>query len=62
MAEQLPLVPTMKSTLRLPSELHRRLKIRAVQENRSIADLLTDAIELYLSRAETNHDESTHSA
>jgi predicted DNA-binding protein len=50
MAEQLPLVPTMKSTFRLPTELHQRLKIRAVQENRPIADLLIDAIELYLSK------------
>ena len=48
MAEQLPLVPTMKSTFRLPTELHQRLKIRAVQENRPIADLLIDAIEIYL--------------
>jgi predicted DNA-binding protein len=49
MAEQLALVPTIKSTFRLPVELYRRLKIRAVQENRPIADLLIDAIELYLS-------------
>lgn len=62
MAEQLPLLPTMKSTFRLPTELHQRLKIRAVQENRPIADLLMDAIELYLSRVETNHGESKRSA
>ncbi len=49
MAEQLSLIPTIKSTFRIPSELYRRLKISAVQEGRPIADLLTDAIELYLS-------------
>jgi predicted DNA-binding protein len=59
MAEQLPLVPTMKSTFRLSTELHQRLKIRAVQESRPIADLLIDAVELYLSREETGHDEGT---
>lgn len=58
MAEQLPLVPTIKSTFRLPMELYRRLKIRAIQENRSIAEVLIDAVELYLSRAEKGHDES----
>jgi len=57
MAEQLPLVPTMKSTFRLPTELHQRLKIRAVQESRPIADLLIDAVELYFSRPEPRHDE-----
>lgn len=61
MAEQLPLVPTMKSTFRLPMELHQRLKIKAVQENRPIADLLIDAVELYLSRLRTGRDESTNS-
>ena len=62
MAEQLPLVPTVKSTFRIPSELYRRLKIRAVQESRPVADLLTDAVELYLSRVEPRHDESLRSA
>jgi len=57
MAEQLPLVPTMKSTFRLPTELHQRLKIRAVQENRPIADLLIDAIELYLSKLGSADDD-----
>jgi len=49
MAEQLSLIPTVKSTFRVPSELYRRLKIAAVQEGRPVADLLIDAIELYLS-------------
>ena len=48
MAEQLPLVQTIKSTFRLPKELYRRLKIQAVQENRAVTDLLVDAVELYL--------------
>ena len=48
MAEQLLLVPMIKSTFRLPAELYQRLKIRAVQKNRPVADLLIDAIELYL--------------
>ena len=48
MAEQLDLIPMTKSTFRLPVELYQRLKIRAVQESRSIADLLIDAVELYL--------------
>jgi predicted DNA-binding protein len=62
MAEQLPLVPTTKSTFRLPAELHHRLKIRAVQEKRPIADLLIDAIEFYLSREETGHHAGTSTA
>jgi hypothetical protein len=33
-----------------------------VQENRPIADLLIDAIELYLSRAGTAHDDFTRPA
>ena len=49
MAKQLPLIPTVKSTFRIPFELYRRFKITAVQEGRPIADLLIDAIELYLS-------------
>lgn len=53
MAEQLPLVPTIKSTFRLPEELYRRLKHRAVEETRPIADVLTDAVELYLSHTRT---------
>ena len=59
MAEQLPLVPTAKSTFRLPKELYRRLKHRAIEENRSIAEVLIDAIEFYLSRLRTGPDEST---
>jgi predicted DNA-binding protein len=38
-----------KTTFRMPADLHRRLKIAAVQENRQMADILVDAIETYLS-------------
>jgi len=33
----------------MPMDLHRRMKIQAIQEGRPMADLLIDAIELYLS-------------
>lgn len=62
MAERQPLFPTVKTTVRLPKDLHRRLKMKAVEESRPIADLLTDAVELYLSRAGTPHDGATASA
>lgn len=52
MAKQLLLIETVKSTFRVPKDLHRRLKILAVQESRSYADLLIDAMELYLSTHE----------
>jgi predicted DNA-binding protein len=57
MAEQMPLLPTMKSTFRLPVDLHRRLKIQAVQESRPIADLLIDAIELYFSQRRERNEQ-----
>jgi predicted DNA-binding protein len=62
MAGQLPLMQTMKSTFRLPTVLYQRFKIRAVQENRPVADLLIDAVELYLSSLETRRDQSRRSA
>ncbi len=46
---QLSLIPMRKTTFRMPADLHRRLKIAAVQENRQMADILVDAIETYLS-------------
>ena len=46
---QLSLIPTRKTTFRMPVDLHRRLKITAVQENRQMADIVVDAIETYLS-------------
>ena len=59
MAEQLPLIPITKFTFRLPLGLHRRLKIEAVQEGRPVADILIDAIELYLSRRGRTGDDNT---
>ena len=46
---QLSLIPTRKTTFRMPVDLHRRLKITSVQENRQMADIVVDAIETYLS-------------
>jgi predicted DNA-binding protein len=57
MAEQLSPTPMAKSTFRLPRDLYRRLKISAIQENRSMAEVLIDAVQLYLSRVESIHDE-----
>lgn len=54
MAKQLALIQTVKSTFRVPKDLYRKLKIRAVEENRPIASILTEAVELYLSRARKN--------
>lgn len=58
MAERSPLFPTVKTTVRLPKDLYRRLKHRAVEEGRTIADLFTDAVELYLSRSGAANDKS----
>jgi len=46
---QLSLIPMRKTTFRMPVELHQRLKIAAVQENRQMADIVVDAIGAYLS-------------
>ncbi len=46
---QLSLIPLRKTTFRMPVDLHRRMKIAAIQENRQMADILVDAIESYLS-------------
>jgi predicted DNA-binding protein len=46
---QLSLIPVAKTTFRIPKEMHRRLKIRAIQEGRQMADIVVDAIETYLS-------------
>jgi predicted transcriptional regulator len=50
---QLTLIPMRKTTFRMPVDLHRRLKIAAIQENRQMADILVDAIETYLSNNRT---------
>ena len=49
MARQLPLVPTIKTTVRFPQELYRRLRIKAIEESRPVAVLIADAVEAYLS-------------
>jgi hypothetical protein len=51
---QLSLIPTRKTTLRIPVDLHRRLKITAIQENRQMTDIVVDAIETYLSKNRTS--------
>jgi predicted DNA-binding protein len=60
MAQQLPLVAVIKTTIRLPKDLHQRLKIRAVQEGRSLADILVDAAGRYLSESGRTDDGSKH--
>ena len=62
MAEQLALMPTITSAFRLPQDLHRRLKIQAVQEGCPLADLLSDAIELYLSQGRKRNEQPTDGA
>lgn len=34
----------------VPAELHRRIKIRALEENRPLQDVVRDAVEEYLDR------------
>lgn len=40
--------PTTMFTLRMNSDLHRRLKIRAVTEGRSMKEILEDLLRSYL--------------
>jgi predicted DNA-binding protein len=54
--QQLSLVPTVKTTVRFPQELYRRLKIRAIEESRPVAILIADSVEVYLSNSETKRD------
>jgi predicted DNA-binding protein len=61
MAKQLALIPTTKSTFRLPVDLHRRLKHKAVEEDRPIAEVVADAIERYLSKAGTDASPTSQS-
>jgi len=51
--QQLPLVPTVKTTVRFPRELYRRLKIKAIEESRPVATLIADSVEVYLSDSKT---------
>jgi len=39
-----------KTTLRLPEELHRRVKVRAAEEDRHMETVVAEAITEYLSR------------
>lgn len=48
MADQTPLFPSTKTTMRLPQDSYRRLKVLAIEQGRSVQDLLADAVELYL--------------
>ncbi|WP_430912281.1 ribbon-helix-helix protein, CopG family [Methylobacterium sp. sgz302541] len=41
--------PVKAQTVRLPSDLWRRLKIRAVDEERPMSEIIRDALEDYLS-------------
>ena len=40
-----------KTTLRIPKELHKQLKIRAIEEERDMQEVAADALKLYLSSA-----------
>lgn len=49
MAEHPDAEPEMtKTTLRIPKDLHRKLKIRAVEQDREMSELAAEAIEQYL--------------
>lgn len=39
-----------KTTLRLPKDLHKKLKIRAIQQEREMQEVVAEAIEEYLSK------------
>lgn len=40
-----------KTTLRLPTDLHKQLKIRAIQLDREMQELAVEAIQQYLLKA-----------
>jgi predicted transcriptional regulator len=58
MARQLELVPTVKTTVRFPEELYRRLRIKAIEERRPVAALIADAVATYLSSSENEQAET----
>lgn len=62
MARQLPLVPTIKTTVRFPQELYRRLRIRAIEESRPAAVIIAEAVELYLSDVEAKRNNEAPTA
>ena len=39
-----------KTTLRIPADLHKRLKLHAVKHERDMAEVVADALERYLKR------------
>jgi len=39
-----------KTTLRLPKDLHKELKIRAIQQDREMQDVFEEAVRQYLAR------------
>ena len=43
--------PMVKTTLLMPEELWRRAKIRALEENRDLRDLLIEGLEVVLKHA-----------
>jgi hypothetical protein len=47
-----------KSTFRLPQKLHRALKIHSIESDRTMSDLLTEAVEEYLKAAKSKHKRS----
>jgi predicted DNA-binding protein len=49
MASQMELIPTLKTTIRFPQDLYRRLRIKAIEEGRPVATLVAEAVEAYLS-------------
>lgn len=42
----------VKLTVEIPRALHKRLKVRAVQEEREVWRLVVEALEAYLAKAE----------
>jgi hypothetical protein len=42
---------TKQLTLRLPTELHLKLKLKCVQEGRSMGEVLTELIQRYVEEA-----------
>jgi predicted DNA-binding protein len=58
MARQLSLVPVVKTTVRFPQELYRRLRIKAIEEARPAAVLIADAVQAYLSNVPKQQGEA----
>ncbi len=46
---------TVKLTVRLPAGIHRRLRHRAQEENRSLNQIVVDAVDLLLQRKEPEY-------